>query len=86
MRAWYWDDWFSISVWIWLTALFSMVEYLAVVGAPIGFTQEQREALTPQMREDMTKGAKGMFASFFILINFVWSAKAVLIVLFIRLT
>lgn len=34
----------------------------------------------------MTKGAKGMFASFWIYIQLIWSAKAVLIVLFMRLT
>jgi hypothetical protein len=86
VRGWYWDDWFSVSVFVWHTALFAMVEYLAVVGAPLGFTQEQREALSPEMAAQLRAGAKAMYASFFILINFVWSAKAVLIVFFMRLT
>ena len=86
VRGWRWDDWFSVSVFVWHTALFAMVEYLAVMGAPLGFTQEMREALTPQMREDMTKGAKGMYASFFILICLVWSAKGVLLAFFLQLT
>jgi hypothetical protein len=86
IRGWRWDDWFSVSVFVWHTALFAMVEYLAVVGAPLGFTQEMREALTPQMREDITKGAKGMYASFFILICLVWSAKGVLLSFFLQLT
>ncbi|KAH8173646.1 hypothetical protein LIA77_07901 [Sarocladium implicatum] len=86
IRGWRWDDWFSVSVFVWHTALFAMVEYLAVKGAPLGFTQEMREALTPQMREDMTKGAKGMYASFFILICLVWSAKGVLLAFFLQLT
>ncbi|VUC31097.1 unnamed protein product [Clonostachys rosea] len=86
VRGWYWDDWFSVSVFVWHTALFAMVEYLAVVGAPLGFTQEQREALSPEMAVQLRNGAQAMYASFFILINFVWSAKAVLIVFFMRLT
>lgn len=40
VRGWRWDDWFSVSVFVWHTALFAMVEYLAVMGAPLGFTQE----------------------------------------------
>lgn len=84
-NGWRWDDWFSVSVFIWHTALFAMVEYLAVVGAPLGFTPEMREALTPEGRASLEKGAKGMYASFFILICFVWSAKAVLIAFFLQL-
>lgn len=38
IRAWYWDDWFSISMFVWYTGLFAMVEYLAVLGAPLSFT------------------------------------------------
>lgn len=86
LRGWRWDDWFTVSVFVWHTALFAMVEYLAVMGAPLGFTPEMREALTPEMRAQMTKGAKGMYASFYILISFVWSAKAVLIAFFLQLT
>ena len=85
-RGWRWDDWFTVSVFIWHTALFAMVEYLAVVGAPLGFTQERRNALTPDMATQLEKGAKAMYASFFILIAFVWSAKAVLVAFFLQLT
>jgi hypothetical protein len=86
IRAWHWDDWFSVSVFVWHSALFGMVEYLAVVGAPLGFSQEMSEALTPEMRVQLEKGAKALYATFFILICFVWSAKAVLIAFFLQLT
>lgn len=63
-----------------------MVEYLAFMGAPLGFTQEQRDALTPKIAMQLQKGAKGMYASFFILIAFVWSAKAVEVAFSLQLT
>jgi hypothetical protein len=56
------------------------------MGAPIAMTQEQREALPPEMRKSMREGAKGMFASFYFLIFLVWSLKGSLIILFLRLT
>ncbi|KAG9253822.1 uncharacterized protein F5Z01DRAFT_737190 [Emericellopsis atlantica] len=71
IRGWHWDDWFSVSVFVWHSALFAMVEYLAVVGAPLGFTQEMREALTPEMRVQLEKGGQG---------------HAVLIAFFLQLT
>ncbi|XPS96239.1 hypothetical protein M3J09_005511 [Ascochyta lentis] len=63
-----------------------MVEFLAIVGAPIAFTQEQREALPDSQRHSMREGAKAMFASFFFLIMMVWSLKGCLVMLFLRLT
>jgi hypothetical protein len=56
------------------------------MGAPIGLTQAQREALPTAMKISMREGAKGMFSSFFFLICLVWSLKACLIVFFLNLT
>ncbi|KAF2640460.1 hypothetical protein P280DRAFT_543151 [Massarina eburnea CBS 473.64] len=86
MRTWKLDDWFSISAWMFFTLLYSMVEYLSVVGAPIAFSQAEREALPTAMKISMREGAKAMFASFFFLICLVWSLKACLIVFFLNLT
>ena len=60
--------------------------YVAIVGAPIAFTQEQREALPDSRKKSMREGAKAMFASFFFLIMMVWSLKGCLVMIFLRLT
>ncbi|EAT78478.2 hypothetical protein SNOG_14241 [Parastagonospora nodorum SN15] len=86
MRLWELGDWFSVSAWVFFTIIYAMVEYLSVMGAPIGLTQAQREALPTAMKISMREGAKAMFASFFFLICLVWSLKACLIVFFLNLT
>lgn len=114
-RNWTGYDTLSIFVWIFLTLIYSMEEYLcetssqlvhqhalysgttswhtscangtvAIVGAPIGLSQTQRDALDQATRESYQKGAKGMFASFYFLICLVWSLKGCLIIFFLRLT
>ncbi|ETS84554.1 hypothetical protein PFICI_02579 [Pestalotiopsis fici W106-1] len=84
--SWSWIDWFSISAWFWFTSLYIELEVICVLGAPVGFTQEMREALTPQQRISYEAGAKIMFSCFFILIFLVWSLKGCLIFLFLSLT
>ncbi|KAF2998054.1 hypothetical protein E8E14_005407 [Neopestalotiopsis sp. 37M] len=84
--SWSWIDWFSISAWFWFTSLYIELEVIGVLGAPVGFTQEMREALTPEQRVSYEAGAKIMFSCFFILIFLVWSLKGCLIFLFLSLT
>ncbi|KAK7993665.1 hypothetical protein PG989_007046 [Apiospora arundinis] len=81
-RQWTWHDYFSISSCVFYTLLYAMIEYLAVVGAPIGLTQVQREALPPAMAASFREGAKAMFSSFYFMICLVWSLKATLIMFF----
>ncbi|KAH6616291.1 hypothetical protein C7974DRAFT_416442 [Boeremia exigua] len=80
------DELFAFSAWTFFTLIYAMVEFLAVVGAPIALTQEQREVLPGPMKKSMREGAKAMFASFFFLIMMVWSLKGCLIMIFLRLT
>ena len=102
IRGWGWEDFFSVSAWVFFTLIYAMVEFLgehptekpqsitdpvsAVMGAPIAMNQEQREALPPEMRVTMREGAKAMFSSFFFLIMEVWSLKGCLVFLYLRLT
>lgn len=85
-KKWSWDDYFSISAWLWFTILLAMVEYLATVGAAAGMTSAQRAALPPPMVESFKKGGKAMYASFYCFIAFVWSLKGCLLGFYYRLT
>ncbi|KAF3042448.1 hypothetical protein E8E12_009556 [Didymella heteroderae] len=85
-KGFIWDEAFAFSAWTFFTLIYAMVELLAIVGAPIAFTQEQREALPDSRKKSMREGAKAMFASFFFLIMMVWSLKGCLVMIFLRLT
>ncbi|KAI1853650.1 hypothetical protein JX266_001634 [Neoarthrinium moseri] len=85
-RKWWWDDAFAVSAWVWFTLLYSMEEYLVLVGAPAAMDQAMRESFTDEQRENLRKGGIAMFASFYLLILLTWSFKGMLIAMFLRLT
>ncbi|KAI1262225.1 hypothetical protein F5Y18DRAFT_430460 [Xylariaceae sp. FL1019] len=86
IKAWEVDDWLSVVAWIVSTVYFILVEELGQYGAPVGFTQEMREALTPEMRQSFEYGSKILFACFGFLITLQWTLKATLVTFFMRLT
>jgi hypothetical protein len=59
---------------------------VVTVGAPAGMDQATRESFTAEQRDDLRKGGIAMFASFYLLILTTWSLKAMLIIMFFRLT
>ncbi|KAI1358628.1 hypothetical protein F5Y08DRAFT_350615 [Xylaria arbuscula] len=86
IRGWAMDDWFSVFAWIISTIYFILIEELSVYGAAVGFTQEMREALTPEIVQSFEYGSKILFALFGLLITLQWSLKGVLVSFFLRLT
>ncbi|KAI0162111.1 hypothetical protein GGR57DRAFT_498456 [Xylariaceae sp. FL1272] len=86
IKSWEWDDWLSVVAWIVSTIYFILVEELGQYGAPVGFTQEMREALTPELVASFEYGSKILVACFGFLIALQWTLKATLITFFMRLT
>ncbi|KAF9890556.1 hypothetical protein FE257_005687 [Aspergillus nanangensis] len=86
VKNWQGDDYFAIVSLLFWTAELTMLELIGQYGTNIGFTDDQRAALTADEIDRFARGSKCLLAGWTCYVTLIWSLKACMLFFYNRLT